>query len=43
MLSEDHGPSSQHFQMGGIAHGGLGGDVVGQWGLGVDIRGDNVP
>ena len=29
--------------MGGIAHGGLGGDVVGQWGLGVDIRGDNVP
>ena len=40
--SEDPGPSSQQFQVGGNAPGGFNRDVVGQWSSYVDVRGDSV-
>ena len=40
--SQDPGPSSRQFQVGGFAPGGFNSDVVGQWNSYVDIRGDSV-
>jgi hypothetical protein len=39
--SQDPGPSSRQFQVGGFAAGGFNSDVVGQWNTYVDIRGDS--
>ena len=40
---EDPAPASRQFQVGGDAHGGLGSDVIGQWGSYVGNHGDSMP
>ena len=41
-LSQDTGPSSRQFQVGGIAPGGFNSSGVGQWNSNVDRSGDSV-